>query len=121
MLKVDDLEKYFEEAQSNEFAFQGKCHDCKCDVTVDVDMDKNGMVTIAGGAVYGPDMGIGGEKKIFLKCDRCFEKDPILRNYQPCEVFSRVVGYLRPVAMWNKGKQAEFGVRKNFDPSKEIA
>jgi len=30
------------------------------------------------------------------------------------EVYSRVVGYLRPVQQWNKGKQAEFGMRKVF-------
>ncbi|MBN1829390.1 MAG: ribonucleoside triphosphate reductase [Deltaproteobacteria bacterium] len=33
---------------------------------------------------------------------------------QPCEVFSRVVGYLRPVMQWNKGKQEEFHMRKVF-------
>ncbi len=32
----------------------------------------------------------------------------------PCEVFSRVVGYLRPVKQWNKGKQEEFKARKVF-------
>ncbi|MEA2014320.1 MAG: ribonucleoside triphosphate reductase [Thermodesulfobacteriota bacterium] len=32
----------------------------------------------------------------------------------PCEVFSRVVGYLRPVKQWNKGKQEEFRTRKVF-------
>ena len=26
----------------------------------------------------------------------------------PCEVYSRVVGYLRPVNGWNKGKKQEF-------------
>ena len=31
-----------------------------------------------------------------------------------CEVFSRVVGYLRPVKQWNKGKQEEFKARKLF-------
>lgn len=31
-----------------------------------------------------------------------------------CEVYSRVVGYLRPVQSWNKGKQEEFTMRKNF-------
>lgn len=31
-----------------------------------------------------------------------------------CEVYSRVVGYLRPVQGWNKGKQEEFAMRKNF-------
>ena len=32
----------------------------------------------------------------------------------PCEVYSRVVGYLRPVKQWNKGKQEEFKIRKVF-------
>lgn len=32
------------------------------------------------------------------------------------EVYSRVVGYLRPVEQWNVGKQAEFGDRKVFRP-----
>ncbi|MFP3912602.1 MAG: ribonucleoside triphosphate reductase [Desulfobacteraceae bacterium] len=33
---------------------------------------------------------------------------------QETEVYSRVVGYLRPVKQWNPGKQAEFGLRKSF-------
>jgi len=31
-----------------------------------------------------------------------------------CEVYSRVVGYLRPVAQWNKGKKAEWADRICF-------
>lgn len=31
-----------------------------------------------------------------------------------CEVYSRVVGYLRPVAQWNEGKQEEFAERHKF-------
>ncbi|MBD3247057.1 hypothetical protein GF378_00360 [Candidatus Pacearchaeota archaeon] len=31
-----------------------------------------------------------------------------------CEVYSRVVGYLRPVRQWNVGKQEEFKDRKEF-------
>ncbi|MCW4020095.1 MAG: ribonucleoside triphosphate reductase [Candidatus Bathyarchaeota archaeon] len=34
-----------------------------------------------------------------------------------CEVYSRIVGYLRPVDQWNDGKQAEFSIRKTFDRS----
>ena len=33
---------------------------------------------------------------------------------QPCEVYSRIVGYLRPVQQWNLGKQEEFKERKEF-------
>jgi len=32
----------------------------------------------------------------------------------PCEVFSRVVGYLRPVKQWNRGKQEEFKLRRVY-------
>ena len=31
-----------------------------------------------------------------------------------CEVYSRIVGYIRPVSQWNKGKRAEFKTRKTF-------
>ena len=33
------------------------------------------------------------------------------------EVYSRVVGFLRPVSQWNKGKQAEFEMREHYDLS----
>jgi ribonucleoside-triphosphate reductase len=33
---------------------------------------------------------------------------------QSCEVYSRIVGYLRPVQQWHKGKQEEFRLRKTF-------
>ncbi|NLF02807.1 MAG: hypothetical protein GX601_17715 [Anaerolineales bacterium] len=32
----------------------------------------------------------------------------------PCEVYSRIVGYLRPVQNWHRGKQQEFRERKTF-------
>ena len=34
---------------------------------------------------------------------------------QETEIYSRVVGYLRPIKQWNNGKQAEFEVRKTFN------
>ncbi len=33
---------------------------------------------------------------------------------QRCEVYSRVVGYIRPITQWNIGKQAEWCDRKFF-------
>ena len=35
--------------------------------------------------------------------------------HKETEIYSRVVGYLRPVKQWNSGKQAEFSVRKVFN------
>lgn len=36
-----------------------------------------------------------------------------------CEVYSRVVGYLRPVDQWNAGKQSEFRMRQYFSVDPE--
>jgi len=46
-----------------------------------------------------------------FECPKCTIK-------QPCEVYSRVVGYLRPVSQWNTGKQQEFKERKEFKLAK---
>lgn len=40
----------------------------------------------------------------------------------PCEVFSRIVGYYRPLSNWNLGKKEEFKDRTLFkleDPPNE--
>jgi anaerobic ribonucleoside-triphosphate reductase len=39
---------------------------------------------------------------------------PECSTEQACEVYSRVVGYLRPVQQWNKGKKAEYAQRRTF-------
>ncbi|MGQ9640521.1 MAG: ribonucleoside triphosphate reductase [Candidatus Bathycorpusculaceae bacterium] len=52
---------------------------------------------------------LSGEHK---QCPTCGAK---------CEVYSRVVGYLRPVDQWNDGKQAEFAIRRTFDKSVIVA
>ncbi len=46
-----------------------------------------------------------------VHCPKCNE---------PCEVYSRVVGFLRPVEQWNKGKQAEFAMREHYDKVVEV-
>ncbi len=41
-------------------------------------------------------------------------------KHNDCEVYSRIVGYLRPVDQWNNGKQSEFSDRKLFDKKIEV-
>ncbi len=56
-----------------------------------------------------------GEEMIdVVKCKDCYEKNPALENFQKCEVYSRIVGYLRPVSQWNPGKKTEYADRKVF-------
>jgi len=38
-----------------------------------------------------------------------------------CEVYSRIVGYIRPIQQWNEGKRAEWGDRTTFDVKKIAA
>jgi anaerobic ribonucleoside-triphosphate reductase len=37
---------------------------------------------------------------------------------QPCEVWTRVMGYFRPLSSFNRGKQGEYHERKCFLESK---
>jgi ribonucleoside-triphosphate reductase (formate) len=37
-----------------------------------------------------------------------------------CEVYSRIVGYLRPVGAWNAGKQSEWSIRKTYSAGEAI-
>lgn len=37
-----------------------------------------------------------------------------------CEIYSRPVGYFRPVSQWNNGKQSEFQDRKMYNIKKAL-
>lgn len=88
-------------AQKNKY----QCHDCQVEIKVKDKEIKDGVLLAYDNA---------GEKIKVLKCRDCYEKNPGLKNYQKCEVYSRIVGYLRPVSQWNIGKKQEFEERKEF-------
>ena len=114
-MQIEDLQKYFDIAKSNKIEFKGQCHDCGKDVCVKIDINKEGKTIISGGAVYHPQSErLKDTTQLFVKCDGCYQNERKLHNFQPCDVYSRVVGYLRPVRQWNVGKQAEFKDRKLF-------
>jgi len=108
------LEKLFEEHKTNEISWQGVCHDCKKEIEVVATLSENG-IEVTGGAIYEP------EDTVFLKCHKCYIADPVLRNFRVTEVYSRVVGYMRPVGSWNGAKQQEFRKRTNYlEPALEF-
>ncbi|MCX7779039.1 MAG: anaerobic ribonucleoside-triphosphate reductase [Patescibacteria group bacterium] len=87
------------------------CWDCKKEIKFKEKEIKNGrMLTYE----------TGREKVTIFKCNDCFSKSKELKNFQTCEVYSRVVGYLRPVQQWNIGKQKEFEERKEFNQRSKI-
>jgi len=81
------------------------CHDCGKDILINNEEIQNGVYLVYDNA---------GKKINVLKCNDCYTKNPSLTNFQECEVYSRVVGYIRPVQQWHKGKRQEYGERQEF-------
>ncbi len=84
---------------------KNKCFDCGKDIEISGKTIKNGFML-----VYKDE---DEEIKVY-KCKDCFKKNPSLTNFRECEVYSRIVGYLRPIKQWNQGKKQEFKERKEF-------
>ena len=112
-MKLKDLK---EDIEKGNFIYRGLCHDCKTQVEVTAQLTEEGTIEIDGGCVYKVKEGI--ESIYFFKCADCFKKDKTLRKFRNTEVYSRVVGYLRPVQQWNNGKKAEYEMRKEFTNTK---
>jgi hypothetical protein len=81
------------------------CHDCGKKIETDGQEIKNGVFLTYDN---------NGTKINVFKCTECFEKNKSLTNFKKCEVYSRVVGYIRPVQQWHKGKRQEYGEREEF-------
>lgn len=112
----EELRKIFEKEETTCIAWQGKCHDCGCDIEVVTSLEADGALIVTGGAIYGNKDGVH-----HMKCETCFEKDSKLHNFRECEVFVRCVGYLRPVRDMNPGKQAEVANRKKFNTGEYLS
>ena len=82
------------------------CMDCGREFDMCFERTSPDQIEIKNGAIgkrYG---------EYLFKCPECFKDD---KNFdQDCEIYSRVVGYMRPVKSWNPGKQEEFKQRKTF-------
>ena len=82
-----------------------QCYDCGKTIYVRNDKIKDGLFLVYK----------AGDHRIkVFKCRQCFKKSPVLKNFRKCEVYSRVVGYIRPVQQWHIGKKQEFKERKEF-------
>ena len=118
-MTIRELKDLFNTHKVDELVFQGNCHDCG-KLTLVVATLNNEQIIIRGGAVYKINTNSVSNKNVFIKCDNCFKKNPVLENYRDIEVWSRVVGYLRPIQQWNKGKTEEYKLRKVFKPERTI-
>lgn len=96
---------------ANNVSKNNACHDCKKEIEINGEEIKNGVYLTYDN---------NGEKINVFKCNECYAKNQALTNFRECEVYSRVVGYIRPVQQWHKGKKQEYGERQEFKtPSKD--
>lgn len=91
----------------NQFAkVDAVCIDCRDDFVLELERKSETDLEIKNGAIakkYGT---------YLCKCQTCFDLN---NNFGgETEVYSRVVGYLRPIGNWNKSKKQEFDLRKPY-------
>ncbi len=86
------------------------CFDCGCEIILKEEEIENGSLLAYEDS---------GEEFFVFKCSDCFSKNEGLSEYKECEVYSRIVGYLRPVNQWNDGKKREYQERKEYKISEE--
>lgn len=112
-IKNHPLQPLSDQIGDNQFAkLKGECVECGEEFTMEIERTGPNGLDIKNGAVYKT----AGE--FSFKCQNCFVNNP---NAGPkVEVYSRVVGYLRPVSNWNDVKQAEFKSRKMYQIPEEI-
>lgn len=93
-------------------SFKGECHKCGKDTEVTIERISETELAISGGSLLASPESWELDGQVLCKCEACFQEKSDFGR--PCEVYSRVVGYMRPIKSWNEGKQAEFKMRKNF-------
>lgn len=111
---MNETEKYLlsklDEAKTDKLSIKGHCQHCGVDIRYLLNRKGKGIEVDgegdAGLKYYPPARSLTG------LCGVCIEAGEKLGC--PTEVYSRVVGYIRPVKQWNKGKQTEFAMRETY-------
>ncbi|MDA3814821.1 MAG: hypothetical protein PF549_00445 [Patescibacteria group bacterium] len=82
-----------------------RCFDCDCEIKMEGSEIKNGVLL---------QYEDNNEEIFVMKCNDCYEKNEGIIGYKECEVYSRIVGYLRPIKNYNPGKRQEYEDRKEY-------
>ncbi len=108
MGEIKEKPIFYSKSKTLREAKEGKaeCFDCHTSIKVNEEEVENGSLL-----VYEDN----GREIFAFKCDECLKKSEELSEYKECEVYSRIVGYIRPVKQWNKGKMREYEERKEYD------
>lgn len=107
-MKPQELSDFMKDSQFMVITFD--CCDCKQEGSIKLERTSETEIKVSGGALFKPPTSWHVESPMLAKCQKCFDLDPSFRP--EAEVYSRCVGYLRPVKNWNGAKQQEFHMRK---------
>ena len=109
-MKFKKLSDLHEEKAAKIITFAGKCRTCQTDAQLISEMDYDGRFETRGDAwvITTPRTGW------VIFCADCGIPKNFVEEQTETEVYSRVVGYLRPVKNWHDSKKAEYENRVNF-------
>lgn len=112
------LEHLLNDQHADTLDLEFTCHDCGAPVRVTAGKDDQGATLTPqdGAAGYHPRLN-SGEREYFVKCAACYEQHPKLTHFNPTEVYTRIVGYYRPISAWNRGKREEYKDRRLYAQS----
>jgi DNA-directed RNA polymerase subunit RPC12/RpoP len=113
--KVSKFQPLSDLMSDNQFAvIKATCMDCGKDFELQLERTSETEIAISNGSI-----GIRrSTKHMYFKCPDCEHN---LDWGTPCDTYSRVVGYFRPVNHWNDAKQEEFRMRKTYSIREEKA
>lgn len=101
------MEKLSEMMGNHQFAnVLCECVCCKRDIEVQLERISETGLKVTGGQ-FGK-----YRDEIQCMCNSCLDAGGLFGT--DCEIYSRVVGYMRPVSSWNQAKRAEFNMRKEY-------
>lgn len=99
----------------NQFAScNAVCIDCKKEIKLELERTSETVLIVKNGIIARKK----STNEVMCKCDSCFTNSGVFGG--DTEVYSRVVGYLRPVASWNGAKQSEFSMRATSEVTKDM-
>ena len=108
-MTIEKLHDIFDALPENTIPeWVGTCRKCGCKVKVEALPTPEG-IAVNGGALF-----LNDDNEFQVLCEECWE------SHGKTEVYTRCVGYLRPVAQMHEGKREEVKDRKMFNLASEL-
>jgi hypothetical protein len=99
-------------ADNQSIIINATCCGCNLPMRITAERVSATEIQVEGGAMFKVPDHWQEEEPYLFKCTGCYTQHPAFGHRT--EVYSRCVGYLRPVSNWNGAKQSEFELRRTY-------